>query len=126
MILCRDHKRLCKELLALDQHNWAGVVMSRYEDIICRSDQEYAREHDDSPIPRSLSVHTQDHELGDTHMFCGVAGFVKGQTKKNRMGMTNRIATTLIARPYLPSDQRLGGRGSPYKRRQMTHPIVRK
>lgn len=57
-------------------------------------------------------------------MFSAVTGWVSGHTKKKRIGVTKMRATILIARPYLPRDQRRGGSGAPQRRRHIKQQIV--
>lgn len=49
----------------------------------------------------------------DQFMFSGVTGIANGQNEKNQRGVKTRRAPMLMARPYLPRDQRRGGNGGP-------------
>ena len=62
----------------------------------------------------------------DQFMVLASTGVDGGQNAKKKIGVKNTNEATLMARPYLPSDQRRAGRGSALgeRRRQIKQPMV--
>lgn len=64
--------------------------------------------------------------VDDQFMVEAVTGWASGQNAKNQIGVRNRSAAMLIARPNFPNDHRRGGKGSPLSRLHIKQLIVMK
>lgn len=62
--------------------------------------------------------------VDDQFIVAAVTGVTAGQNKNTHNGNRNDTDATLIARPYLPSDQRRGGSGGPESRLQIRQLMV--
>ena len=60
----------------------------------------------------------------DQFILVAVTGLARGQNSKKKRGARKQSEAILIARPYLPSDHRRGGRGGPFSRLQTRLPMV--
>lgn len=57
-------------------------------------------------------------------MLSTVTGVATGQKAKNHIGKIKHTATIFTGKPNLPNDQRRGGSGAPYSRRQISVPMT--
>jgi hypothetical protein len=62
--------------------------------------------------------------VDDQFMVDADTGVASGQNAKNQSGVRNTNAAMLTASPNLPRDQRRGGKGGPFSRRQIKHEMV--
>jgi hypothetical protein len=116
----------------LDMNHWPSVELPGVNQIIDDADDRDAAEHRDAPIPVRLSAifpgrhpgKDRNQENQGTHIDFPSTLAKSGKKLITVENSSNSSATTLIGTAQRPSDQRAGGNGSPYNRRQRTQAML--
>jgi hypothetical protein len=101
------HRISAGSYLALHQCHRTCIFVACFDRVIHRRDDEHSEEDDAAPIHRAQQYRRCQRPENENHN-----------------DNTKRKAAILMAKPYLPRDHHRGGRGAPYKRRQMRQPMV--
>lgn len=94
--------------------------MPGMEDVVRKSNQQDAHEHNGTPIESSPGRCISMQRTSNLRIYV----LASGQKAKNKTGRTKVRPMRLIVRPYRPRDHFRGGKGVPLSRRQTRQVIV--